>query len=290
MGVLAFLARVFLRVLGFLMSVIMVWTVPPSSEKTIAPLDKDSVKLQCALVSDVHMQSFEYSQYRELAKAMRDIARAEQKQDALVFVGDNTMNGQIYEHLMFYGLLSHYNKAKNTLVAMGNHDTADFSPPTYEAGIARHNFFLRAYTGVNTDKDYYSQTINGYTFIILGESDVTPEILSWLDAEMSAAGQGKPIFIFKHTPLYGSSKARAVLEQYDNVFVFNGHWHTPLALDTRNGVRYVNLPALHGDHSSGEGKGSGCQMEVYEDRVVLRGRNYIEGKWMDGKEIDVGLV
>jgi len=295
MAILSFLNGIFLKIVGFFLSAILVWSVPASSGAAIEPKDQANLKLQASLLSDVHMQSFEYSGYQELAKGLRGIANSKARQDALVFVGDNTMNGQGFEYLMFYGLLSHYNPvgAKNTLVAMGNHDYAASS--TVQKAIDRHNFFLRSYNGAANDKAYYSQVINGYTFLVLGGDDAQDEYTftaaqaAWLGGAMAAAAPGKPVFVFCHYSLYKSdandAALLAVLEQYPNVFLFNGHWHTPLDARDDNGITRVNLPALHGRHSDGRGVGEGVQLEVYGDRVILRGRNYMTGEWGEAFEI-----
>jgi len=286
MSILAFLNMLFLKAIGFLLSVILVWTVPPQPGKTtFAPKDEAGLKLQASLIADAHMQSFEYSGFRELSKSLRDIGASKVKQDALVFVGDNTMNGQTFEYLMFYGILSHYNKvcAKNTLVTMGNHET--FAPATMQASIARHNFFLQSYNGTKNGKAYYSKVINGCTFIVLGE-DIEDAQVAWLADTMAAAGAGKPVFVFKHEPLY-STAALTVLKQYPNVFLFNGHWHTPLDTWDDGGVTRVNLPGLH-SHESGAYAGEGVQLEVYANKVLLRERNYMTGAW--GGEIEIALV
>jgi len=287
---------IFLKVLGFLLSGILVWTVPPSFGTEFEPKDQANLKLQFSVLSDVHMQSFEYSGFQELARGLRGLGRAKVKQDALVFVGDNTMNGQAFvEYLMFYGILSHYSKVSraNTLVAMGNHDYADAS--TVRGAIDRHNFFLQSYNGAKNEQAYYSREINGYTFIVLGGDDEEDEYklsaaqAAWLGGAMAAAVPGKPVFVFCHYSLHDSDANDAailvVLEQYPNVFLFNGHWHTPLDARDENGITKVNLPALHGRHSDGKGKGEGVQVEVYADRVLLRCRNYVTGEWLGEFEI-----
>jgi len=292
MAILAFLNKIFLKIIGFLLSAILVWTVQSPSGAAIEPKDQANLKLQVSILSDVHMQSFEYSGYQELAKGLRGIGNSKVKQDALVFVGDNTMNGQIFEYMMFYGILSHYSpvSAKNTLVVTGNHDYMAAS--TAQKAIDRHNFFLQSYTGASSGKDYYSQVVNGYTFITLGGEKQDNSVISdaqraWLGETLAAAAPGQPIFVFMHYNI-NNTAALSLLAQYPNVFLFNGHWHTPLEVWPEAGVTKVNLPSLHGRHADGLGVGSGVQMEVYADKVLLRGRNYITGEW--DEEFQVALA
>ena len=294
MSILAFLNMIFLKIAGFLLSIILIWTVQAPAGVTIAPREEQSLLLQASILSDVHMQSFEYSGFQELSKTLLDIGASKVPQDALVFVGDNTMNGQSFEYLMFYGLLSRYSKvdAKNTLVAMGNHDYA--APASVQAAIDRHNFFLRSYNGALNEQAYYSREINGCTFVVLAGDDpkseytLTAAQAAWLSETMAAAAPGKPVFVFCHYSLSsydaGDAAILAVLAQYANVFLFNGHWHSPLSVWPSDGLTKVNLQGLH-SHVSEEYAGEGVQLEVYADRVLLRGRNYMTGEWLEEFEV-----
>jgi len=289
MAILAFLNGIFLRLVGLALSAAMFFAIPAAPSGTpIQARDPANVLLQASVIADVHMQTFDMQNFTQLAITLRDIARAEQKQDALVMVGDNTMNGQTTEYIMLYGIMQHYNRTKNTFMVMGNHDL-NMGEWSAETGIGRHNFFLQSYTGIANDKAYYSQEINGYTFIAIAgegpetERDISDEQLVWLDATMAAAGDGLPIFIFVHQSINWFPRAaelQGIFEAYPNVFVFNGHWHTPLGRSEINGVNYINVPSIH-PHNASQPQGEGLQLEVYEDRVELRGRDYMNGTWLD---------
>jgi hypothetical protein len=199
---------------------------------------------------------------------------------------------------MLYGLLSHYNRAANTLVAMGNHDLNRGEYATPDA-IARHNLFLRSYTGAANDKPYYSMKIGDCTFIVLGDEepqeDTTAVIsqtqLDWLKKTMDDCSAGFPVFIFLHQSLnytfakdngWGfvgeqSEAIREIIENRGNVFFFNGHLHRSFGIKQENEVTYINLPTL----LSGGMNGIGCQVEYYSGKVILRARNYITGQWLD---------
>ena len=73
------------------------------------------------------------------------------------------------------------------------------------------------------------------------------------------------------------------------VFYFSGHLHMGIyengnGLTQQGNVTYVNVPGfgeecLYGDLTDA---GMGWQMEVYDDRVVLRLRNFAKSAWVDG--------
>jgi len=305
MDILAFLGGASLRFVGFLMSLLLVWSVPPRQGAPIEPVDKANLRLQFSVAADTHIVSYFssynpwddfqwYGEYARFARDLRDMGAARPRQDALVLVGDNTRGGGFADYVAFYGLLYRYNRAKHTMVVMGNHDLETGDRET-SAILERQNNFLRAYTGIKTDKPYYSEDINGYTFIALGDEAtywdwtetrpcwISDAQLRWLDDTMRAAEAGKPIFVFLHQPILENTyveradEIRAVLEQYPNVFFFNGHMHTPPDVRQANGVTYINVPTL--THFS-EGTNIGFQVEAYDGKVVLRARNYLEGEWL----------
>ena len=307
MAFLAFLNTIFLKILGFLLSVVLMFSSTAYSDQAIEAEDPASVKLQFSVLSDVHMETYELSRFEGFAATLQNIGAAKAKQDALVLLGDNTMNGQVTEYLMLYSLLSKYNpvSASNTLLAMGNHDI-NISSKNPAKAIDRHNFFLASYNGTANDKPYYSQEINGYTFIVLGDEDphedcsatISAEQITWLADTLGNAPAGKPVFIFLHQVLahvvseFGgqdtvgaqSEDIRAMIEQCPNVFVFNGHLHAPQKIAQSGGVTYVNLPSL----SKSDVPGIGFQVEAYESKVILRARNYLAGEWLT--EYDIPLT
>ncbi len=135
----------------------------------------------------------------------------------------------------------------------------------------------------------------------------------------------KPVFVFCHQslnqrhglprtwdrheipdrdPLDGGIGARSdevasVLKKYKNVFYFSGHSHMGLcgedmtakegyaSFEEEDGVTLINLPSLACGNHHGEyiKTGVGIQLEIYEDKVVLRPKNYFSGKWITGINI-----
>ena len=136
--------------------------------------------------------------------------------------------------------------------------------------------------------------------------------LAWLQTELDSA-EGKPAFVFCHQSLNGrhglprtwdrtdsctdpleggigteSDEVARILKAHKNVFYFSGHSHMGLcgearkaaegyaSFETEDGVHLINLPSLacgnhHGDDRS---MGIGVLIEAYEERVVIRPRNF----------------
>lgn len=151
--------------------------------------------------------------------------------------------------------------------------------------------------------------------------------LAWLAAEMETASKdGLPVFVISHWPLnqshglpetWGeddmepddggmgdqSAAVEAILKKYNNVFLISGHIHNGLSNESQadaNGYvtvesdgsfHSVNLPSymymtLRGRISNG----TGCQFEVYDDRVEIRSRSYSAGVWYTDYNFTVELV
>ncbi len=144
------------------------------------------------------------------------------------------------------------------------------------------------------------------------EAHLGQKQLDWLKTELDEAND-KPAFVFCHQSLNGrhglprtwdrnesstdpmeggigeeSDAVAALLKQHKNVFYFSGHSHMGLCGEKRkaaegyssfepeDGVQLINLPSLacgnhHGDDRS---MGIGVLIEVYEDRVLIRPRNF----------------
>lgn len=309
MSIFASVNGILMRVFGFLMSAVLVWFAPPKQETTIEPVDKGGLKLQFSVISDTHMTIYEFDNIVNTAKSLQDMRAASVRQDALVLVGDNGGRSGITNYGTLYSLLTHYNPAKNILAAIGNHDLDGITWLGY-GPQQRHQFFYQSLTGIETGKPYYSQVINGYTFLVLGseyptwprEGEDAPrgyisqEQLDWLDGSLQAAGTDKPVFIFMHQTLNNlhawggigeqSEAIRAILEQYPNIVIFNGHMHNPPSMRTVNGVNYANLPAFI-TRPDNDNPCIGFQVEVYDGEVILRARNYLKGEWLTDKEYRV---
>ena len=182
----------------------------------------------------------------------------------------------------------------------------------YEKYFRRFMQYNRDFYGYQNETAYFSRDIHGYKLIIMAtEADSkvqayhSPEQLAWLKSELAeAAAAGKPAFVFNHNPIDGKFQHKwpgadvgpqgaeldSILHSCSTqVFYFSGHLHMGIyengnGLTQEDNVVYVNVPGfgeecLYGDLIDA---GMGWQMEVYDDRVVLRLRNFAESRWVDG--------
>lgn len=303
--------NIFYKIIATILAVFVYF--PMGNIADYSPKNEDP-ELVFSVLSDVHMEGNNMERFNLFGEGIRDVNSAT-RNDALVFLGDNTMNGQNVEHTFFYGLLERYNSIENVLVTSGNHDlcpseqnSGDYNTQANQF-ISFHNTFLDE----NIEKAYYSREINGYKFIVLAsESDagvqqyISVEQLLWLESELKSAEiMGKPVFIFNHYPLnhtwpfvwteghvgLESELLHLLMRKSANQIVyFSGHLHMGLndnevSYVNEKNITYISVPAFGADNNVGnadiQNNGMGLYVEVYEDEILVRMRNYAEHEWMD---------
>ncbi len=208
---------------------------------------------------------------------------------------------------------------------VGDRDVTDISREEAKANFIRYN---NEYMGTDFDTTYFVTVINGYKFIVLGDDvingghwdamDISAEQMAFLDRELASAN-GEPVFVVCHWPVDGKNgqeiiypdgeidlavnDVKSVMEKYQNVFYISGHIHggikSTLAaeycemanVEQENGVTYVSLPTYGIVNSFGyPWSGTGIQMEVYEEKVVFRPRNFITNAWFTNSVYTIDLV
>ncbi|NUU77321.1 metallophosphoesterase family protein [Paenibacillus xylanilyticus] len=199
----------------------------------------------------------------------------------------------------------------------GNNTTGDAPITTEGIWQKRLNDFT-ATTGMKGS--YHDHWIHGYHYIFLGseqphpkDCDMSAEQLAWLETTLSEqASPDRPIFVFLHQPLmdtvagsmkdqgwYGvnqDAEVKSVLSRYPQVILFSGHTHWQLEAPRTMVEAGGQLPTMFNAASVAylwtdederlEGS-QGLQVDVYADRVVVKGRNYVTGTWIEGAEYTI---
>ena len=259
--------------------------------------DPQTCRLHFSIVSDVHTEGNNAMRYKVLARSMQDMKKCKSGNDAILFLGDNTMNGFRGENILFHGIVRTVLRGENVLTVLGNHDVSN---DENDKKLNDYLLFTNAFFGRQLDRPCYTQEINGYTFIVLG-LDVQ---LDWLQDALDAANGDKPVFIFAHLPLQraqmqgdsDTDSLSAMLARYGaqhEVFCFVGHTHMDLSLSrsfwSGNGYTQIYMPRLteligERDNEPTKRTGDGVEVEVYDDELVIRGRNFFRGEWIGSGE------
>lgn len=319
-----FITRLTAFVFSILFSVTSAFSFIPTSiwygEETYTVEDSESILLNVALIADTHSKSKYYDEYsKTIRKTLCGISQAETIPDALVIAGDITNAASEKEYRMIEWSFDTFNKVPNVIPATGNHDIR--GRDTYEESV--DNFYkFTDFCGIKTDKPYYSTTVKGYRFIILGsekqqrlEATISDEQLQWFENEMKdAITTNKPFFIIAHQPMYEShdihyvegaeknhglgaesEKVEAIIKKYVPsyqypVFFISGHLHYDFDEKTLDSTFCKNFYSINLPSSTRTDEGGlGMAVEVYSDKVVLRARNYIEMEWLEDYQYTITI-
>ncbi len=257
----------------------------------------DEAKLVFNAVSDVHVETNHSASYTNFEKVLRGI-KANKSSNATVFLGDNTMNGQEIENFLFFGAVNAMVDSENTFVALGNHDIGN-GEGDYDGFINRYTRYNNLLLKNNIDKPYYFRVVNGCYMIFLASEELcvhsfhmSDEQIEWFKNTLEqAAKSGNPVFIFSHHPLNyidneNSNLLFDICSGYDNVYSIHGHTHWDYEVYSEKGITCVNLPRV--TETVDYAPGIGVMVEVYDDEIIFRERDFFEGEWLS--EVSFPLV
>lgn len=262
------------------------------------------------VITDLHVASSFAPSTRHLLLALDDIKELSPDSIGIFTCGDNTDRGTEENYKLLLDTLEKGSVGSLPAIhfALGNHDIV------YGSDYGEQLALFEKYTGA--PGAYYSVAVDGKKFIFLGSDTksstgtVGSEQLSWLESELASVGKDTPVFLFLHQPLietvsgslysldheiqdwYGitstGSRIREILSQYPNAFLFTGHTHwqfssiQPLLAGRGSDANFVNCASvgyLWTDDDASTGGSQGMFVEVYEDYVLLRGREFVNGTW-----------
>ena len=101
--------------------------------------------------------------------------------------------------------------------------------------------------------------------------------------------------------VYNAQAVKDVLKKYNNVSVFNGHTHWDMEADRTmmylsGGTHLYNTAGVASLWNEQDGKGyqvagsQGYYVTVYEDAILIRGRDFTTGEWISSAFYTFSLV
>ncbi|RAT99105.1 metallophosphoesterase [Brevibacillus sp. Leaf182] len=286
-----------------------------SAEFTIPGMVKEKPLVSFEVITDMHVQtSKDHVHNKNLEDAFKDMIALNPDSDGLMTIGDNTENGTEAQYMELARIFNTYkDQLPETYFVQGNHDVrwGDWT---------QFSELFHKYT--NMKSSYYNVWINGYQFIFLGTekglkdySYLSEAQLKWLDEKLSES-EGKPTFIFHHQPLkntvaganvgylksnywYGvrqDKEMKTILSKHPGAFLFSGHTHWELgAKDTMYNAKYATMfnagatSYLWTDANTGKDGSQGFFVEVYEDKVLVKGRDFKNDTWIANAQFEIDL-
>ncbi|WP_223592204.1 metallophosphoesterase family protein [Neobacillus bataviensis] len=280
--------------------------------------------LQVAVISDTHIDPNIPKLTRKFEKAMDDLNTIVPSYDAIAVNGDMTNYGRTKEYDLFNSVFkTKKNSTAEEFMAIGNHEWLDSQG---DASVTDEELKNRFLSNMNVSNLYYDKWIKGYHFITIGgeksektmlaqygskERDsayISDEQFQWLENTLSInADSSKPIFVFFHQPItntvYGSEwgagledqKILALLKKYPQVILFTGHSHYPINNPksiVTDGITMVNTSSVAYTYTP-KGKenytqSQGYVVNVYDDKVELKAREFSNGTWIKTVTIPLG--
>lgn len=227
-------------------------------------------------------------------------------------IGDVTDHGFPAEYEEMLRILKQYKtELPGITFTLGNHDV----------GLGNWESRLGMYTSqTGMSGPYHDHWVNGYHFIMLGTEqglpkfcDLSSEQLDWLEHKLGEqASPDQPIFLFLHQPLkdtvagslesqdwYGvtqDTELKEILSRYPQTLLFTGHTHWELEVDNTmfpgdgeiatmfNAASVAYLWTNEDKHKEGS---QGFYVEVYSDKVLVRGRDFKTGSWIEAAHYEV---
>lgn len=229
-------------------------------------------------------------------------------------VGDNTDMGSSahYDHLFATIKEVFAEDSPNFYYTVGNHDYMYSSDSV--GGFERAMEVFKRMTGM--ENSYYAIDLNDTKYIFLSSDEKTvsgainAKQLDWFKAQLLTVDKNKFAFVFLHQPLinttagtlpgqnwYGmenvAEEMQNLLKDYPNVLLFTGHTH--YALECQKATNFghgVNANYIHNGSVAylwtdtyEETVGGQCNfIEVYDDYLLIKGRDLFENKWVSSAQ------
>ncbi|HJV44735.1 MAG TPA: metallophosphoesterase [Bacillota bacterium] len=178
-----------------------------------------------------------------------------------------------------------------------------------------YNQTIQAIPFLFLGSEHYRQT----NADIREDAYLSTEQLEWLKQQLERGKNlAQPIFVFLHQPLPKTvsgtyvcclnnravvqhEELKKLLNQYPNVFFFSGHTHLQLKLPktiVQDGFTSINSSSVSqpwdDDNQGGQkwidpSESEGMVVEVFEDHVDLKGRDFYRRQWIKGAEYSIRL-
>ncbi|MFY0758594.1 LamG-like jellyroll fold domain-containing protein [Metabacillus dongyingensis] len=261
-------------------------------------------KMTLNVISDIHLSDQRTSE--KFSAALQDLYEIDPKVDAMVINGDLTNYGTEKEYSKLRELLEQSPKPEKTYMTIGNHEF--FNRQGNEVNIKRFTDFI------GEDHVYYEKMVRGYSFIFLGSetwgpdgpykdaANLSEEQLNWLEDTLEKRSKNKkPIFVFLHQQMENTFDAswpsliqdkelNNILSKYPQSIIFSGHTHQDLHRPSmiQKDFTMINTASVYYTTFYGE-ESQGLYLEVYEDKVIVKGRDFYRKQWITEAQFTIDI-
>lgn len=273
------------------------------------------------VVGDIHVKGDATTEYgAHFVGMLQDVVKNSPSSVGIFTVGDNVDRGDTPAYWThFHSLYNSVKGAPKMYLAIGNHEYIGTDKAN---GLSSFLANVTLPDGTHPTSQDYDVWVNGYHYVFIGsnagpgKAQFSQTQMLWLEDVLSENRNGQPIFLFLHQPMEntvsGSSTEegwsgvttpallKAVLDKFPEVIMFNGHTHWILDSDNcmydgkgetasifnTSSVAYLwhSYDVATGERMVGS---EGYYIRVYEDKVLLLGRNFETGEWVSSAQFVV---
>ncbi|MFB9328342.1 metallophosphoesterase family protein [Paenibacillus aurantiacus] len=277
-------------------------------------------RLACfQVVTDTHVTTdAQHVHNLNFERALLDIAALEPDSLGIMHVGDITDHGweaEYEEMVRIWAQCRAHGLSVPIRFAQGNHDL-------FYGGAEEQLGRFQRFTGM--PGPYHAHEVGGYLFLFLGSERNEPdqkdfaylstEQLAWLEEQLRGAEAGKPVFVFLHQPLKDTvsgslegqgwhgviqdQELREIVRRYPQIIMFSGHTHweleAPACMHGGDGASPAMFNAasvgyLWTDEDEHKVGSQGLYVDIYADRVVVKGRDFEGGRWVEAAQFEVAI-
>lgn len=232
----------------------------------------------------------------------------------------NMLNNVLAEHQMEINYPIHWTIGNHAFYG-AFHKNGLWSPKTFPNKETDALAIDRFLTFSKRDKVYGDTWVNDYHFIFLGSEKSRMSDMNYMDSAYLSDTQlnwlqnildndekhHKPIFVFLHQPIPYTTlegfqrgfviqwqKLNDILSQYPEVILFNGHTHYEIDykyMASQANFTIVNSSSLaypiDRNRNHILNSAPGLVVEVYDDKVLIKGREFLKQNWISAAEITV---
>lgn len=267
------------------------------------------------VTSDLHSgPTLDSPKNPNIRNAFNDILEVDSDAAAIIANGDNVESNT--ENCW----KTYVKEIKNTIddkipmyFNVGNHELKVGEGGTYDEQIENFYEYTNQVSALKINNVYYAYKIQGQYFIHLGSqsqqrnghADLQADQLNWLKGALNRADkENTRAYVFLHQPLkntvsativdqgYGvvqDEELREIIDSHPNVIFFTGHTHRQLSsyrsafLGGKDKPSYFNdgcVAEVSTDENVTLTGSQGLYVEVYNDKIVIHGRDFMNKKWL----------
>ena len=270
------------------------------------------------VVSDLHIGRDKIAE-KNFVAMLRDVKTTAPNASGIIVVGDAVDSASDANYALFDQLYASVPGAAPIYRGIGDAEyltpgSYAYDATAHSANLQKFLNHVKAPTGVKLQTQYYTYSLGGCHMVFIGADSYidgnavySDKQINWLQSVLSHISTDEPVFIFMHEPIPETVSGSASLQGYGNVynfiqmqstielhpkaFVFNGHTHWTMEADRtvhvfKSGARAFNTASVASLWNDKGGAGyeiagsQGYYVTVYEDAVLIRGRDFSTGQWI----------